>query len=192
MTEIVLRPARRTDAPAIARLFLVASDGLAEYIWSQLAEPGEDLATVGARRYARKGVAFSYQNCTMVEQGGAILGMLHAFPMEQDSLAEPVADPVLRPYSELEDYGSLYISALAVVEAARGAGLGTRLLEEADAQARTRNLTRVSLICFEKNEGAMKLYLRHGYRSLDRRAIVSHSCLHYSEGDAILLAKEVG
>lgn len=191
MTEVVLRPARKDDAPAIARLFLVASDGLAEYIWSQLAGPGEDLAAVGARRYAREGVAFSYQNCTMAEQGGAILGMLHAFPMEQDPAAEPTADPVLRPYAELEDYGSLYVSALAVVEAARGAGLGTRLLEEADAQARARNLTRVSLICFEKNERAMKLYRRHGYRALDRRAIVPHPCLHYSEGDAILLAKEV-
>ena len=34
--------------------------------------------------------------------------MAHSFDMEEDLDAEPKSDPVLKPYSELEDYGSLY------------------------------------------------------------------------------------
>ena len=49
----------------------------------------------------------------------------------------------------------------------------------------------VSLICFERNEGAMQLYRRLGFREIDRRAIVPHPSLHYRDGDALLMAHEV-
>jgi hypothetical protein len=47
---LFIRPARREDCFEIARLFLMASEGLAEYIWSRMAEPGESLIEAGARR----------------------------------------------------------------------------------------------------------------------------------------------
>ncbi len=78
-----------------------------EYIWSKAADPGETFIEAGARRYARDGVAFSYENCLIAEQEGATVGMAHSFDMEEDPDAEPESDPVLKPYSELEDYGSL-------------------------------------------------------------------------------------
>lgn len=192
MTDITLRPALPDDSATIAELFLISSDGLAEYIWSQIAEPGERLRDVGARRYARDGVAFSYQNCLMAERGGTIAGMLHAFPMEQDPDADPESDPVLRPYSQLEDYGSLYISSVAVFDRFRGQGIGSRLLAAAGERAKAIGLPRLSLICFEGNVGAMRLYQRLGYAEIDRRAIVPHPTLHYSDGDAVLLACPVG
>jgi len=48
---------------------------------------------------------------------------------------------------------------------------------------------RVSLICFEANEAAMQLYRRLGYVEVDRRPVVPHPCLHYSDGDALLLVR---
>ena len=97
-------------------------------------------------------------------------------------------DPVLAPYSALEDCGSLYVSAVAVFHEHRRLGIGTRLLEEARRRARALGLDRLSLICFEKNTKALRLYQRLGFRELRRRAIVPHPFLHYREGDAILLA----
>ena len=188
MTKTTLRPAVKEDSATIAQLFLISSDGLAEYIWNQLAEPGEAVAEVGARRYARDGVAFSYQHCLMAERDGQITGMLHSFPMEEDPDAEPESDPVLRPYSELEDYGSLYISSVAVLAEHRGLGIGSQLLAAAGERAKSLALPQLSLICFERNEDAMRLYLRLGYTEIDRRPIVPHPTLHYSDGDAILLA----
>ncbi|MDH3738365.1 MAG: GNAT family N-acetyltransferase [Alphaproteobacteria bacterium] len=191
MTNITLRPAVKEDSATIAQLFLISSDGLAEYIWTQLAEPGEAVIDVGARRYARDGVFFSYQHCLMAEAGGVIVGMFHCFPMEEDPDAAPKSDPVLRPYSELEDYGSLYISSVAVIPDHRGKGIGSQLLAAAVERAKKMDLPRLSLICFERNEDALRLYLRLGYTEIDRRTVVPHPTLHYADGGAILLALNV-
>jgi GNAT superfamily N-acetyltransferase len=188
MQQVHIRQAGKEDSVEIAELFLISSDGLAEYIWSQVAGPGETVAEAGARRYAREGVAFSYENCLIAERDGATVGMAHSFAMEDDPDAEPESDPVLKPYSELEDYGSLYLSGIAVVEQYRNAGIGAALMEAINQRAKELSLPRISLICFERNEGAMRLYLRQGFRELDRRAVVPHPVLHYRDGDAVLLA----
>ncbi len=188
---VKIRPAVKQDSADIARLFLISSDGLAEYIWSHVAEPGETVAEAGARRYAREGVAFSYEHCLMAELDGETAGMAHAYPMEEDPGASPETDPVLKPYGELEDYGGLYLSGVAVIERHRNAGAGKALMEAVNRRARDLSLPRISLICFERNDGAMRLYRRLGFRELARRPIVPHPCLHYADGDAVLLARDV-
>jgi ribosomal protein S18 acetylase RimI-like enzyme len=184
MSEVTIRPGKREDSATIAQLFLISSDGLAKYIWSKVAEPGETALDAGARRYAREGVAFSYQNCVLAEVDGTVVGMAHSFPMDADLAAEPQPDPVLRPYAELEDYGSLYLSGVALFAEHRRRGIGTH-------RARSLGRPRVSLICFERNEGAMRLYRRLSFEELARRAVVPHPLLHYSDGDAVLLARVV-
>ena len=169
---------------------MIASDGIAEYIWSLVEAPGLSLLEIGERRYAREGSAFSYQNCLVAEKDGAVVGMVHSFPMQapEGEDTESEIDPVLVPYADLEDHGSLYISAVAIFHEHRRLGIGTRLLEEARRRARTLGLERLSLICFEKNAKALRLYQRLGFRELRRRPIVPHPFLHYREGSAILLA----
>ena len=192
--KITLRQATREDCERIARLYMIASDGLAEYIWSRIHSPGLTLLEIGTRRYARENASFSYRNCVVAEKDGAVVGMTLSFEMREPppdgreaELASEV-DPVLAPYAELEDYGSLYVSALAVFSEHRGLGIGTRLLQESRRRARAMHLDRLSLICFEKNVGAMRLYRRLGFVELARRPIVPHPFLHYREGDAVLLA----
>ena len=123
-----IRKARKDDAREIARLFDIASDGLATYIWSKLQGPGQSLLDVGEARYARENTIFSYQNCTIAECRGGIAGMMHCYP--EDGPPDEVRDndPILRPYLELELYGSLYISSIAVFENHRGRGIGTHLM----------------------------------------------------------------
>ena len=191
MRHLSIRAARREDSRAIAELFLISSDGLAEYIWSKAAEPGETPLEAGARRYARDGVAFSYQNCVLAALDGTVAGMAHSFPMDADPAAEPEVDPVLRPYAELEDYGSLYLSGIALFADYRSHGIGTRLMASVDDRARTLGRPRVSLICFERNEGAMRWYRRLGFEALARRPLVPHPLLHYADGDAVLLVRAV-
>ena len=186
-----VRRARADDAGEIARLFLISSDGLASYIWSRMAKPGETLAAVGAARYARTGTAFSFENCLIADLGGAVIGMAHGFPMPPRAADETEDDPVLKPYSELEDAGSFYLSGLAVHEAHRDLGAGGTLMDQVEAWAIARGCPRVSLICFERNEGAMRFYRRRGYGEIARRPIVAHPSLHYRDGDAVLLARPV-
>ena len=190
MCETTIRRARREDCGDIAALFMISSDGLAAYIWGQMDMPGLSLREIGEQRYAREGVAFSYENCLVAERQGSVVGMLHSFPMEPRADGEEETDPVLKPYAELEEPDSLYISAIALYPGYRGLGIGTRLLQAARVRARNLGLTRLSLICFEANEGAMRLYQRHSYRERDRRPLVPHPSLHYDEGDAVLLLRE--
>ncbi|WP_298920956.1 GNAT family N-acetyltransferase [uncultured Roseobacter sp.] len=185
-----LRPARREDTQAIARLFLMSSDGLAAYIWSRLAEPGADLVATGGARYARENTAFSYQNCHLAEVDGKVAGMLHAFEMTASAAVE--TDPVLRPYAELEDPGSLYIAGLAVFPEYRRKGLARGLMALADTHAQTRGLARQSLICFNRNLYALSLYADLGFAEIDRRAVIPHPSLRYQDGFALLLGRSTG
>jgi hypothetical protein len=45
-------------------------------------------------------------------------------------------------------------------------------------------------ICFDRNVPALRLYASLGFREMDRRAIVPHPSLHYSDGNALLLVRE--
>jgi len=187
--NITLEPACPEDAQAIARLFLIASDGLAEYIWSKMDLPGLTMMEVGEQRYRRENVAFSYQNCIVAKQGNDVIGMAHSYPMQAPTSEEAAeTDPVLFPYSKLEDCGSLYLAGLAMFPEHRARGIGTRLLDATHKMALALRLPRVSLICFERNSGAMRLYERHGYTEIARRPIHPHPTLRYTEGNAVLFS----
>ena len=184
-----IRPAQKSDARRIAEFYRISSDGIADYIWTRLAQPGEDLLEVGRKRYEREGTLFSYQNCKLVELEGSVVGMLVAFPMEVDR--EYVeSDPVLAPYSALEEDQSYYICGMAVQEEHRGKGIGAMLLEEAERTGRRLGFAKLSLIVFEQNVRARRLYLRHGYVETLRRPVVPHPLIHYT-GDALLMVKSV-
>lgn len=186
-----IRKARKADARDIAKLFEISSDGLAAYIWSKLQGPGQSLLDVGEARYARENTIFSYENCMMAERDGEIAGMMHFFQETGPPEEVPQSDPILQPYLELELRNSLYISGIAVYETYRGLGIGTDLMHWAFGHTRESGLSQVSLICFERNEGAMRLYRRLGFAEIGRRAIVPHPMLHYRDGDALLMARAV-
>lgn len=188
---VAFRQARRDDARRIAELFRLASDGVADYVWTLLAEeePGLSPIEIGARRYARENAAFSYQNCIVAEQGQRVVGNCHAFVIETPSSTEGL-DPVLRPYAELEAPGSLYISSLAVDPEAQGRGIGSGLLERAIDRAARLGVEQLSLIVFEQNLGARRLYARFGFEEIDRRSIVPHPLIH-ATGAALLMVRTV-
>ena len=136
---------------------------------------------------------FSYSNCTVAERNGEVIGMLVAFPVEPDpDVSDPdeEVDPVLKPYSELERPGSFYICGMALFPEYRGEGLGTGLLDLARQQAYQRGLEELSLIVFEQNVGAKRLYERHGFREVNRRPAVPHELIYY-RGDALLMVAGV-
>ena len=184
-----LRPATKSDCRRIAELYRISSDGVADYIWTKLAAPGEDILDVGRRRYEREGIPFSYQNCRMVEHDGRIIGMLVAFPMKVD--ADYVeTDPVLLPYSVLEEDESYYVCGMAVDADFRGQGIGSELLAEAERACRRLGLQKLSLIVFEQNARARRLYERSGYVEQNRHPVVAHPLIHYT-GDALLMVKHL-
>lgn len=188
--QYVMRSARKSECRRIAELYRISSDGVADYIWTKLSRPGENILDVGRRRYEREGTPFSYENCKLVELEGSVVGMLVAFPMEVDEEYEET-DPILVPYSVLEEDQSYYICGMAVDEKHRGKGIGTMLLEYAERFAKHLGFAKVSLIVFEQNVQARRLYARHGYVETRRHPVAPHPLIHYT-GDALLMVKSVG
>ncbi|CAO3452624.1 N-acetyltransferase family protein [Azospirillum largimobile] len=184
---IVLRPALCNDSRRIAELVRIAADGVADYIWGQLAAPGEDLLAIGERRYAGDGVGFSHRNAVLAQQGDTVVGMMLAFamPPRADGPPEREVDPVLRPYAELEVPGSLYIASIAVEEGHRRAGIATRLLASARRRARAEALYGMSAIIFAANTPSRRLFQRHGFAVVDRRPVVPHPLIRHT-GEALL------
>lgn len=184
--EIEFRPALRTDAGAIARLFQISSEGASDYIWSQLATPGQDLLEVGAARYERENVDFSYQNCVVAQADEQVIGMMHSYVTRHDPLAPPVTDPVLAPYADMEIPDTLYISSLALHEGWRNKGLGLRFLELAQQRADRMGLKGLSLIDYAANTGARRFYERHGFGIVKTCHVVPHPLIRVT-GAAYLM-----
>jgi ribosomal protein S18 acetylase RimI-like enzyme len=192
LDRVVFRPARKEECRTIARLYSISSDGLSDYIWTSLAGPGEDILDVGEKRYSNEELLFSYKNCLVAEHEGGIMGMLVAFPMHlpENPGADAEIDPVLIPYTILEKDNSYYIMGVAVFPEYRGKGIGTRFLELAAGKALEYGLPQLSLIVFEQNEGAKRLYERHGFYEIMREGVVPHELIHYT-GCALLMVKDV-
>jgi len=168
----------------------MASSGVADYIWTGLAQPGEDLIDTGARRYRRENTDFSYQNVTVAVTGGEIAGMVAAYAIGPRRVAdaEHDIDPVLLPYARLEQPDSLYIAGMAVFPRFRGAGIGTRLIDAVVERGRVAGTPELSLIVFEENSGARRLYERRGFREIARERIVPHPLIA-CRGDALLMTR---
>ena len=190
LDTVKFRPADKRECLKIAELFSIASDGVADYIWTKHSAPEENIIDFGARRYASEDSVFSYRNTTVAEVDSAVAGILVAFPMYESGQDVSEVDPVLAPYMKLEQYDSYYICAMALFPEFRGKGIGTRLLEIAEEQAKENNLNQLSLIVFEQNKGAKKLYERHGYYEIKREPVVPHELIHHT-GDALLMVKNL-
>ena len=183
---IEFRPAKKEECRIIAELYSISSNGVANYIWTKLAKPGEDILDVGERRYEREDTFFSYKNCTIVEVDGVISGMMVAFPMVADD--EVDEDPVLAPYSRLEEDNSYYICGVALYPEYRGKGIGHQFMALAKKQAILEGLHKLSLVVFEDNENALGIYQELGYKEVKREKIVEHPMIQHS-GDAILMVQ---
>lgn len=186
----IIRPARRDEAGRVVEFHRNSSDGIADYIWSRLAGPGENPLDVARRRYGREDACFSYRNCTVVETAGRLVAALVACANGIDT-GIAGNDPVLAPYGELREKGSYHICTLAVDPLHRDHGLARDLLIEAEEACRRHDFTRLSLVVFEEDARARRFYESQGFTETARRAIVPHPLIRHSGGAALLMVKEL-
>jgi len=160
------RPACQSDAQALADLIVLASEGLCLDVWANLAGPGESPIEVGRRRAARDEGAFSWRNAIVVDEGRGPVAALVGYPLPDQPEPIPADMPSLFvPLQELENEacGTWYVNVLATFPEHRGQGHGSRLLRAAELAMRRAGRTSLSLIAAERNEGALRLYRRHGF-----------------------------
>ena len=184
MGLINIRSANREDAPFLVPLIAESSGGVWPAVWKALARENES-AEASGRRYLTDPVNdLSVKNTILVESEGAPIGAMVSYqedrvPLNESDTGDRSPLPVeltnaLRPYRELSDPDSLFIAEICFLPAARGKGLGTRLLEHAKESAIERGLPRVTLRVFSANVGAVRLYERFGYQVVGKRPVIPH------------------
>lgn len=183
-TQIAYRPGRPADAGVLVDLVNYAGEGLPEYLWAKMAEPGETARDVGLRRARRDEGGFSYRNADMAIVDGRAAGCHIGYAIARDPEPVPGDMPAMfRPLQELENLaaGSWYINVLAVQPRFRGLGIGTGLISRAAVTASDRGHDTLSLIVADGNRGARRLYGRSGFVERARRPMVKDGWVTGSE-----------
>jgi ribosomal protein S18 acetylase RimI-like enzyme len=175
----------------------ISSDGVALIEWTEAAQAagGRTALDIGAELYASEGGDYSYRNCCLAEVSARRAGMLLSFPMLGGDPADVVSPPpfdgtdVFAPYEYLEAPDTWYICGVALLPEYRGRGIGTELMQIARQQALEHDYDRLSLVVFEQNAVALRLYQRLGYEIINRAPIVPHPLIRCS-GDALLMVAQ--
>lgn len=173
-SSVRVRPATLADAVHLAMLVDIAGRGMPVRVWQGLAEPGQSPLEVGRARAMREQASFSYRNATIAEERREVVGALIGYVIVPDETGLATMPPQFRPIQELENEapGHWYVNVLAVYPEVRGRGIGGLLLREADRIGTATAPRGMAIIVDEANEGAHRLYRRHGYRVAATRPIV--------------------
>jgi ribosomal protein S18 acetylase RimI-like enzyme len=179
---ILVRPATADDGGRIGEIFarpptreaiaLVGDPARATALCEGLIAldhiPNDDKPTVvadfggrvdGFLQYTRGGgTRITYEQVKLALRVAGPLRLLRALPRVRARQRVDIPHPP----------DSLYVAELHVDEARRGYGIGARLLEWADGEARRLHYERVTLTPYVTNR-AVHLYERQGYTVIDRR-----------------------
>lgn len=188
------RRARESDARAIAQLTSYAGEGMPDFFWAEECRPGETPLDIGARRAARSGVNFSYENAIVGEDQGRVTALLLGYPIDDTDPGDLSKMPALvHPLCRLECLvaGSWYINVLATMPDYRRQGLGSRLLRVAEDVTRACGRSVISIIVSSENGDALRLYETTGFRVLASEPSVPHPKLQ-PHGDWLLMTRNIG
>jgi len=192
MTDaILIRPAEPDDAPALAPLIVMAGGGIHEFLLDGLVAGMSTIELLVPGLAAREG-SFSYRHCAVAEAGGAVVGVAHAYPADWMRSIDRSYLPADRrahiaSFEAAQDWGSYFLSSLAVAEEWRGRGIGAALLARAEERGRTGGHDRLTLHAWADNAPARRFYARHGFVEAGGAAIPWHPRLPHHGGSVLLL-----
>lgn len=174
--DIQLRPAspRADEGQVFAKHVDQAADGFLRFLF------GKRHRELLAQAYMQPAHDLSYENATFAIEAHEIVGMVTGYSSEQHrkSSQRPLTQargyPTLRTwilgtycwrmlsFLDRVDDGDYYVMALSTEASHRGKGIGSHLFEFMERRARQHDAARLCLDVAHTNEGARRLYERHG------------------------------
>jgi ribosomal protein S18 acetylase RimI-like enzyme len=157
--NITLRPALPDDADRAAVLLSSA------YLHQQMNyPPREDEKNRFLERllsfFRQEDNRFSYQFIQVARQRSEVIGLVLSFGgRDEERLNAAIGWPLERE-AQADEW---YVDALAVFTAWGRKGIGTRLLQAAEQQARDHHYPKIALNVAQENTQALSLYLRLHY-----------------------------
>lgn len=175
----------------MAELVNMAGEGLPLYLWTNMAVEGQSPWDVGRERARRESGGFSYRNTIVREESGRVVAALIGYPLDDASAPTDYSGmpSMFVPLQQLEDMvpDTWYVNVLATYPESRGKGIGSELLSVAEGIAARLSKRALSIIVADTNTGARRLYERHGYSEVARRAIVKDDWDHPGTNWVLLL-----
>lgn len=190
---MLIREAKASDAADLVRFINMAADDLPLHFWRKSVGPDGDPWAYGAERAARDAGNFSYTNAWLAEVEGEVAACLLGYPADDPAPIAADTPALFVPLLELEAMapGAWYLNVLATYAAHRGKGAGSALLAQAEAVARTRGFTTISLIAEDTHQDALRLYRAKGFTEIARRPLVKGDW-QVDASEWILFTKAVG
>lgn len=162
------------EGKACARYLDAAAEGFYTFML------GKQAPHLLATAYLQPNHSYSFQNVVFAERHGRLVGMVLGFtgaqrlrfsdeplkgipgyPALRVALVKTLLAPLFRILENIGDR-DYYLLAIAIDEEARRQGIGSALIGAAEDRGREGNAARLSLDVSAKNEGARRLYERHG------------------------------
>lgn len=196
--RITLRPAMAEDARQIAQLIDMAASGMEIWEWTEKLTPALQAQAktpldIGEAEVMNPENKFFYGNTTVVQIDDRLAGIYIKYVIEVKSGEELAAlSPMNRVYADLKQHavGSHYIDSLACYPEFQGRGLGSLLLKDAMEKAQADGGTKLCLLVFEENIGALKLYQKKGFQPIARQPVLAGPHMAHG-GDILLLSHDL-
>src|SRR5437016_1528190 len=157
--SIQIRPAQPVDAEVAAALLYSAY--MHTHVTSPLPEADESgLIERLEHFFRREGNRFSYQYIQLAEQSSEVVGLVLSFGGRDEARLNATAGSWLEREAEDDEW---YVDALAVLKNWGRKGIGTRLVQSAERQARQHHYPKIALHVAQGNKQALDLYAHLHY-----------------------------
>lgn len=165
-----LRQARPTDADRAA--VLLYSAYLHRQVNYPLREEGENRFFERLHHYFREASnRFSYQFIWVAEQRSEVVGLVLSFGGREEEQLNAAIGLWLEREAQEDEW---YVDALAVFSDWGRRGIGTRLLQAAEQQARQQHYLKIALNVARENQQALSLYQRLHYVVTEQTFLYHH------------------
>ncbi len=201
--EITFRRARKDEAYQIACLMQIASEGLIEYLLSDIVRGATALEL--RSHFVEMGTsAFSYKRCLVAVSGTKVVGHANYFePTKKERLTRYLMASIrlsarvklwlrmrrIRAFEKLHYDDSLCIDTMAVMPTYRRRGIGNGLIRIVKQKARRRGLSYVSLRVWADNKAARSLYERHGFKVVESIDLSPRGPLAYKGRSLLMVSR---
>jgi ribosomal protein S18 acetylase RimI-like enzyme len=159
LDSIQIRPARPVDAEVAAVLLFSA------YAHTHVTYPLREEHESGfierlQHFFRRDGNRFSYQYIQVAEQSSEVVGLVLSFGGRDEARLNAAVGSWLEREAQDNEW---YIDALAVLKNWGRKGIGTRLVQSAERQARQHHYPKIALHVAQGNTQALDLYVHLHY-----------------------------
>jgi ribosomal protein S18 acetylase RimI-like enzyme len=180
---MMVRKAHISDAEFVAECLLLAMENI---VYAFIGICDRDKALEFMQYFAgRPNNQYSYENCWVAIEKGRIVAVVNIYNgADLQKLRTPVLDYIEKQYNRKlvpEDEtqaGEYYIDTLGVFPEYQGKGVGTILLNFLKNEYAEKRSEMLGLLVDENNPLAKKLYLKLGFKLVDKKTLMGKKMEH--------------